>query len=118
MRRRAPSISTWARRSSTSGARPGRPRPIPIKAAHYGNMQTRWGRPARARSRTLAGARKLFAMRIFKAVVAALAIVAAGGGGGGGRGQDCPAPGGLREGVGGLKVGVFQDSHPAPPGGG
>src|SRR6185436_12963520 len=77
-------------------------------------MQTRSGRPARARSPTLAGARKLFAMRISSGVVAALAIAAAGVAWAGGDGVKYASPqAAFEQGLGAYKSGYYEIAIPA-----
>src|SRR5262245_32960691 len=76
-------------------------------------MQTRWGRPARVRSPMLAGARKLFAMRIFSGAIAALAIAAAGAAWAGGSAKYASPQAAFERGLAGYKSGYYAIAIPA-----
>src|SRR5262245_41958312 len=83
-------------------------------------MLTRWGRPARARLRTLAGERKLFAMRIFSGLLTAALIAAAGAacaGEGAVRAGDAvsyaSAQAAFEQGLGAYKAGYYEIAIPA-----
>src|SRR5258708_7429858 len=75
-------------------------------------MQTRWGRPARARSRTLAGELKLLAMRIFSGLLAAALIAAAGAALAGGVKYASPQAA-FEQGLGAYKSGYYEIAIPA-----
>src|SRR5262245_33151032 len=83
-------------------------------------MLTRWDRPARARLRTLAGERKLFAMRIFSGLLTA-ALIAARGGAGAGEGAVRGGEGGryaspqaaFEQGLGAYKAVYYEIAIPA-----
>src|SRR6185295_6073422 len=76
-------------------------------------MQTRWDPPARARSPTLAGARKLFAMRIFSGTVAALVIAAAGVAWAGEGVKYASPQAAFEQGLGAYKSGYYEIAIPA-----
>src|SRR6185503_11908011 len=75
-------------------------------------MQTRWDRPARARSRTLAGERKLLAMRIFSGVLTAALIAAASAAFAGGVKYASPQAA-FEQGLGAYKSGYYEIARPA-----
>src|SRR5882672_6128665 len=75
-------------------------------------MQTRWGRPARARSRTLAGERKLLAMRIFSGVLVA-ALIAAGSTVSAGGVKYASPQAAFEQGLGAYKSGYYEIAIPA-----
>src|SRR4029079_8888237 len=75
-------------------------------------MQTRWDRPARARSRMLAEERKLLAMRIFSGVLTAALIAAAGTAFAGGVKYATPQSA-FEQGLGAYKSGYYEIAIPA-----
>src|SRR6476660_2035801 len=75
-------------------------------------MQTRWVRPARARSRTLAGERKLRAMRTFSGALAAALIFASGAVLAGGVKYASPQVA-FEQGLGAYKSGYYEIAIPA-----
>src|SRR5205085_85532 len=76
-------------------------------------MQTRWVRPARARSRTLAGERKLRAMRTFSGALAAALIFASGAVLAGGSVKYASPQAAFEQGLGAYKSGYYEIAIPA-----
>src|SRR5262245_9148882 len=76
-------------------------------------MQTKWVRRAKARSPTLAEARKLSAMRIFSGIVAALVIAAAGSAYAAGGVKYASPQAAFEQGLGAYKAGYYEIAIPA-----
>src|SRR2546423_2771564 len=76
-------------------------------------MLTRWGRPAKARSRMLAGEQKLLAMRIFSGALAAALMVASGAALAAGGVKYASPQAAFEQGLGAYKSGYYEIAIPA-----